>query len=187
MAPEENAEADAAPCILSSSAADELDVALAVDKSATEDAAAAERLPGGPTSSSSHAEGPPADAEPVSSSALPEVPLSDRGSDAGATTRASAARFQSRLGVLALSTVQRAGVKCLFCSGSVEKGRYRFEYAFKLSKPCRSIHTECLAQINDGECLRNSVETLRRLSSNATLEAERSICRSALATLELVG
>ena len=52
-------------------------------------------------------------------------------------------RFHTHLGILGVSTCKRAGVKCLHCQCSIQKGDVKFAVAYSLSKPERSIHTSC--------------------------------------------
>ena len=177
------AETELAPCILSAQAAAELDEAMKLHESASAlslEAAAPDAA--GAASSCSRPEGPSPRLGELEADVASQV--SDGRSVASSRQR-KALPFQTRLGILTISVTKRGGVKCFHCSSSIPKGDFRFEYAHDINKPNRSIHPTCLAQINMGACMQNSIRTLQKLVTDALSERERSICREALATLQL--
>ena len=91
--------------------------------------------------------------------------------------------FQKRVGIQGLARVQRKGVKCMHCLDEVPKNEFRFVLAFKTSKPPRSIHTECLAQMSP-EAVVNSIAFLKAHQDGKLSAAENDICCEALESLE---
>lgn len=63
------------------------------------------------------------------------------------TSGAKVRRFSSTLGLTGLYQAKRPMV-CVACNQKIEKGDYRFEHFFSQQRPPRSIHTECVAQID---------------------------------------
>lgn len=90
-------------------------------------------------------------------------------------------RFQSSLGIQGLSKAQRKGITCYHCSGQIEKGSFKFGYAWKLNKPMRSIHLDCLAQTKHYAASISALEQLYR--DFAPSSEEQQICRQAIETL----
>ena len=108
-------------------------------------------------------------------------------SSSGAVVSASSngpVRFQNTLGIQGVGRAQRKGMQCLHCSLAIQKSELKFVYSFKTSKPARSIHVGCLAQIPQ-QAARSSAENLRwLLATDTKLDREaRAACEEALATL----
>lgn len=94
--------------------------------------------------------------------------------------------FHTKLGILGIGHVKRAGVKCYHCFSLIEKSDLRFEFAHDKRKPPRAIHTGCLVQMNDEE-RKHSVKTLAGLLLSDLPAQERSCCAEAVAVLRSLG
>ena len=93
--------------------------------------------------------------------------------------------FHKELGIISMKEARRNMV-CLHCNNRIEKGSIRFEYAFHLAKPQRSIHTECVGQIaSNSEALLSSIKWLRtELSRSQCTSVDRQVIKQSLASLE---
>ena len=90
------------------------------------------------------------------------------------------------LGIQSMTVALRKGMKCYHCTGPIDKGAQRFTYAFHVKKPCRSIHTTCLAQIPDtlkSQCL-DKLQVLRGQSSEGLSEESKGHLDEAIAALK---
>eukprot|EP00439_Symbiodinium_sp_Y106_P040833 s1043_g5.t1 len=92
--------------------------------------------------------------------------------------------FQRQLGILGVGTVKRGNVRCYHCGLAMPSGTLRFDFAFRYSKPSRSIHTDCLLQIEEDEALQNSIRKLQELLGGEISPSAARACREALATLQ---
>ncbi|CAE7227113.1 unnamed protein product [Symbiodinium sp. CCMP2592] len=160
---------EAWPTVLSPEAQEELDRALAADLAALgEDE---ETLADAPVS------------EPASSSNAPPAPASAAASSSEVPASSQSTYFQKELGICDLAIVKRKGVKCFHCDDHIEKGEYRFGVAYSRSKPHRSVHLHCLAQLRE-EYVSNSIRFLEQHVIKGSLtRAEQGICQDALRSL----
>ena len=97
----------------------------------------------------------------------------------------SAARtqFQDKIGIQAVAVVKRNGTRCMMCDGALQKNEWKFQFAYKLSKPPRSIHVSCMGTI-DRESAVNSQKFLQvHLSQGGASAEERQVCTEALEIL----
>ena len=99
-------------------------------------------------------------------------------------TKSSSSFFQKELGIMDLATVARKGSRCFHCNTELEKHSLRFVYAHKTSKPPRSLHTYCLAQVLPAT-IPMSIQRLQSIMSRSNCsELERQVCSEALTTLQ---
>lgn len=92
------------------------------------------------------------------------------------------AKFQQTVGIQRVGAAQRHGMKCYHCGASISKGDMRFEFAFSVSKPARSIHTTCVVQMNSDE-RDQSLICLDNLICSGLGQEELSACQEALSVL----
>ena len=92
-------------------------------------------------------------------------------------------RFHTHLGILGVSTCKRAGVKCLHCQCSIQKGDVKFAVAYSLSKPERSIHTSCLVQFSPAS-IQNSMPVLESALTSLTDPDQRDAVMNAIRTFK---
>ncbi|OLP77380.1 hypothetical protein AK812_SmicGene42563, partial [Symbiodinium microadriaticum] len=168
---------EAWPTVLSPEAQEELDRALAADLAAQrddlEEQQPADALVSVPASSSD---------APASAVGLPAC-SSDTPASAAGLSESQSSYFQKQLGICELAIVKRKGVKCFHCEDHIDKGEYRFGLAYSKSKPHRSIHMHCLAQLRE-EFVSNSIGFLeQRVTSGRLPRVEHDICQDALRTL----
>ena len=86
----------------------------------------------------------PAVPEPSSSSGRP-APVTEATAEAKPSKLST--KFNKVLGLVGCTVVKRR-VFCYTCQQQIHKGDYRLEYAFSHSKPVRSVHPECVGQID---------------------------------------
>ena len=60
---------------------------------------------------------------------------------------AGKSKFNKELGLVGCAVVKRRSI-CCTCNQQIHKGDYRLEYSYNLKKPPRSVHPECVAQID---------------------------------------
>eukprot|EP00438_Fugacium_kawagutii_P008574 Skav214139 [mRNA] locus=scaffold1645:85607:86539:- [translate_table: standard] len=95
--------------------------------------------------------------------------------------------FNTRLGIISIKEAKRI-MKCYFCSNEICKHSLRFEYAFSVSKPQRSIHVECVGQIaSNSEALKSSISWLQReLEFDQSMTLQRTALTEALHSLQSI-
>lgn len=121
----------------------------------------------------SREEGP---GEDSCASSLPGSPSSSR-------MTASSSFFQKELGIMDLAIVGRKGSRCFHCDNALEKNSLRFVYAHKTSKPPRSLHTYCLAQVPPA-MIPTSIRKLQLIMGRDCSDLERQVCSETLTTLQ---
>ena len=117
-----------------------------------------------------------------SSTSRPEAqgtPASENGRTASAEELLRAAN--SRLGILTVGKVKRAGVVCHHCGCPVPKGSVKFEFCYKHNKPHKTIHTRCLIQMNP-LAAKNSIRNLTDIVGRrfGPSDEELAECQAAL-------
>ena len=87
----------------------------------------------------------------------------------------------NRFGISDVARCLKNGVVCYHCGSKLSKGDVRFEYTFAMNKPPRSIHPDCLTQI-DGFALNGSINFLENLMETCPPAdpAMRDACENAL-------
>ena len=95
-------------------------------------------------------------------------------------------RFQNTLGILDVGSVKRHGVKCFHCQGPLDKGHLRFTFSHSCKKPARSIHVNCLVQMNEQQRV-ESVAQLQRMQHSTTDPEEQRAGSEALRVLRRDG
>lgn len=95
--------------------------------------------------------------------------------------------FNTRVGIISLKVARRL-MKCYFCSNEICKQSLRFEYAYSVSKPQRSIHVECVGQIaTNSEALKSSISWLQReLAIDQPMTMQRTALTEALHSLQCI-
>ena len=92
--------------------------------------------------------------------------------------------FQRELGITDLSPVVRKGMRCYHCDGELPKHSMKFVYAFKRTKPTRSLHPSCIAQILP-EAIPNSIRFLESaMIQDGRSQIEKNICKDTLDVLK---
>ncbi len=92
--------------------------------------------------------------------------------------------FQRELGITDMTVVSRKGMRCLHCEGELPKHSMRFVYAFKRTKPPRSLHPSCVAQILP-DAIPNSIRFLEStMIQDGRSQMEQNICQDALNVLK---
>ena len=164
--------------MLSPAAQSELDRALALDLHAqqTADIDIDEQVE--PSSSSSKR----VPAKTSAASSLAPEPEAEDDAEAAESRPAAKAKYSAQLGIEDLLPVQRRGVRCAHCRAAVAKGTLRFSVCYKLDKPPRSIHTDCLFQL-PAECIKGSISFLQKRLAMPLSDAEHEVCTGALETL----
>ena len=156
-------------CLLSLEAQAELDRAIAADAEGSRDSVPPRAAPRG-----SRDPVPPRPAPEDSGDPVPPPPVPPKGGSF----------FHKQLGIIGVGTVKRGNVKCYHCGLPMPSGTLRFDYAFRFNRPSRSIHTDCLLQIEERAALQNSKAKLLELLEGEISRSEATVCREALATLQ---
>jgi hypothetical protein len=89
--------------------------------------------------------------------------------------------FSSRVGITDLQPAKRKMI-CLACNEQIHQGDYRFEHFFSMKKAPRSVHPECVGQLNP-ETFDSSIQWLTN-SSIKRSGIEQKVIKRALEVLE---
>ena len=112
------------------------------------------------------------------------LPASNDGDGRSTAPSVSGLVFNKKLGIIGVKEVTRRGLKCMHCHCELDKGEFRFSYAWHHKKPEKSLHVSCATSIPK-QLIPESAAALKGFIHSADLvPAARQACQEGLAILE---